>query len=200
MSKPTLLIVTGPQGSGNHLFSKILSKHPDVYGWNMKSYWEGHHEEPFNYYWMHPNKLNEFSWKKYKYIFTSISCPFFKNGSPQIPNYQDFIKNASLYSNVKIAIIGRDQNILKHQQTRVRGSSTTEIFKDNLNYLMKYNPIFISQELYQLYGNNYLQSISPYLEFPIEQQVIHPDTNAKYFKEVDPQPLDLITQKVSNES
>ena len=28
-----LLIITGPQGSGNHLFSRILSTHPEVGGW-----------------------------------------------------------------------------------------------------------------------------------------------------------------------
>ena len=200
MHKPTLLIVTGPQGSGNHLFSKILSKHKDVYGWKMNMYWEGHHEEPFNYYWNFPLELKNFAWKKYKYIFTSISCPYFKNGVMQVPNYHNFITNAMQFANIKIAIIGRDQNILKYQQSRVRGQKTTDIFKDNLDYLMRYNPIFISQELYQLYGNDYLQSISSYLEFPIAQQVIHPDANAKYFKEVDPQPLDKIIQKVSHDS
>ena len=28
-----MLIVTGPQGAGNHLWSKIFSLHPKVYGW-----------------------------------------------------------------------------------------------------------------------------------------------------------------------
>ena len=32
-SKPNMLIVTGPQGSGNHLFAKLFNLHPEVYGW-----------------------------------------------------------------------------------------------------------------------------------------------------------------------
>jgi hypothetical protein len=195
MRKPTLLIVTGPQGSGNHLFSKILSKHPDVYGWSMKTYWEGHHLEPFNYYWKHPDRLSDFSWTDYEYIFTSVSCPYFRDGGPQIPKYKEFITTAQKFSNVKVAIIGRDQNVLMHQQSRVRGNVTTDIFKENLEQLMQYNPLFVSQELYQLYGNRYLQSISSALDFPIEDQPICSDANAKYFKPVKPQLLDKEIKK-----
>ena len=36
-----LLIVTGPQGSGNHLFSRIFSMHECVGGWKelVDTYW-----------------------------------------------------------------------------------------------------------------------------------------------------------------
>ena len=45
---PKLLIVTGPQGSGNHLFAKIFNMHPSVKGWQMMwQEWQGHHLEPF---------------------------------------------------------------------------------------------------------------------------------------------------------
>ena len=55
-----LLIVTGPQGSGNHLWAKVLSMHPSVNGWTMlKDEWQGHHEEPMNHYWQDPTKLSE---------------------------------------------------------------------------------------------------------------------------------------------
>ena len=46
----TLVILTGPQGSGNHLWSKILSLHADVFGWKslLDNYWEAHRiSEPF---------------------------------------------------------------------------------------------------------------------------------------------------------
>ena len=38
-SKPSMLIVTGPQGSCNHMFSKLFNWHPEVYGWDMEKYW-----------------------------------------------------------------------------------------------------------------------------------------------------------------
>ena len=56
-----LLIITGPQGSGNHLWSKMFSMHPNVVGWPMfRKEWQGHHKEPFNEYWQQPEKLQEF--------------------------------------------------------------------------------------------------------------------------------------------
>ena len=38
---PTMLILTGPQGAGNHLFSKVFAQHPSVYGWQdlTQEYW-----------------------------------------------------------------------------------------------------------------------------------------------------------------
>ena len=200
MQKPKLLIITGPQGSGNHLFSKILSKHPEVYGWQMKSYWEGHHEEPFSNYWRHPELLDQFPWHKHKYIFTSISCPYIKDKMPHIPNYKKFITEVKKYAEVKIAIIGRDPTILKYQQERVRGTSTLEHFTQSIDVLLKYNPVFVSQELYQLYGNYYLQGLSNQLDFPIQSQHIHDDANAKYIKAVDEQPLDKEVNKACQNS
>ena len=54
-----LLIITGPQGSGNHLFSRLLSLHPDVRGWEemLTNYWVPSDQEPFAEYWVHPEKL-----------------------------------------------------------------------------------------------------------------------------------------------
>lgn len=200
MQKPKLLIITGPQGSGNHLFSKILSVHPDVYGWQMKSYWEGHHEEPFNTYWENPSLLKDFPWNKANYFFTSISCPYFKKQSPQIPKYKDFIDISSVYADVKVAIIGRDVNILEYQQERVRGQITLDSFKNELEYLLLLNPMFISQELYQLYGNSYLQSISKQLDFPILEQKIYEDANKKYIQDIESQPLDTEVKKACQNS
>ena len=190
LQNPKLLIITGPQGSGNHLFSKILSKHPEVYGWQMKSYWEGHHEEPFSNYWRYPELLDQFQWQKHKFIFTSISCPYIKDKVPHIPNYKKFITEAKKFADVKVAIIGRDANILKHQQERVRGKSTIKYFMEGLETLLEYNPVFVSQELYQLYGNYYLQGLSKQLDFPIQPQEIYEDANTKYIQVVEEQPLD----------
>jgi len=42
--KKRLLVVTGPQGSGNHMWSKIFSESPQVQGWKelTQEYWVGH--------------------------------------------------------------------------------------------------------------------------------------------------------------
>ena len=68
-----LLILTGPQGSGNHLWSKVFSKHPFVNGWRMKQYWEGHHHEPFSAWWDDASLIEDTG---HRYNFTSISCPY----------------------------------------------------------------------------------------------------------------------------
>ena len=46
---PTLVIMTGPQGAGNHLFSKALGQNSELYGWQQlqQQYWEGHDKEPY---------------------------------------------------------------------------------------------------------------------------------------------------------
>ena len=94
MEKSKLLILTGPQGSGNHLWAKILSRHPFVYGWKMKKYWEGHHLEPFSHWWDDPSKIED---TQTKYNFTSISCPYFRDNKPCIPKYEEFISKLDTY-------------------------------------------------------------------------------------------------------
>ena len=56
-----LLIVTGPQGSGNHLFARLFSAHPNVKGWESlhDKYWVPSDEEPFARYWVHPEELKK---------------------------------------------------------------------------------------------------------------------------------------------
>ena len=151
MEKSKLLILTGPQGSGNHLWAKILSRHPFVYGWKMKKYWEGHHLEPFSHWWDDPSKIED---TQTKYNFTSISCPYFRDNKPCIPKYEEFISKASKIFDVKVVVIGRDQSILKAQQERVRGMHTTPLFENEIAKLP--NPYFISMELLYLYKQKYV--------------------------------------------
>ena len=80
-----LLIVTGPQGSGNHLWAKVFSMHPSVNGWSMlKDEWQGHHDEPMNEYWQEPSKLSELELDDRNKYVTSISCPYFIIVSPSL--------------------------------------------------------------------------------------------------------------------
>ena len=196
-SKPKLLILTGPQGSGNHLFAKIFSSHKSVYGWKMKhNEWKGHHEEPFSLYWRKPELLKEiktnvhywFSKTNKKHYVTSISCPYFYRKKPTRPNYKKFIKYANKVFDIQICIIGRDKNILLKQQTRMRSKHTTPIALKNFEPLLKYNPFFISFELFFLYGIEYCKSISNLLNFPINtkkvKELLKYNTNKNYITKI----------------
>ena len=201
-----MLIVTGPQGSGNHVFSKVFSLDKRVYGWKdlLNQYWIAHDFEPFNECWSNPNFLNYIDWNSSDYYVTSISCPYAKNGVVTIPKYKEFITNLTkLGIKTKVAIIGRDQNILKYQQLRVRDRFSYPDFNSQLDYLMNFDPVFLSQELLYLYKTAYLKSLSIQLDFPIDysnpivDEILKQDANAKYFKEIARTELDNITRKVS---
>ena len=90
--KPTLIIATGPQGSGNHLFAKAFGSTQVVKGWDSlkEKYWEGHDMEPFAECWKDPTLLKNFDWKQSQYFYTSISCPYFDDGVESIPNEKNF--------------------------------------------------------------------------------------------------------------
>lgn len=205
---PHMLIVTGPQGSGNHMFAKLFNLHPEVYGWEMDKFWVGHHTEPFAKYWDEPSKLEEFDWDQSEYYTTSISCPYFKNKEPQIPKYKEFITEVQKYCHIAVAIIGRDATILKYEQTRVRKKHTTPIALKEFEYLFTLNPYFLSMELLWLYKENYLKQISNDLNFPVvhnpntikKAPALKDNSNKKYIREVGEQPLDLEIYKACDES
>ena len=100
-----LLILTGPQGSGNHLWSKVFTSSDLVNGWKQDPTlkWEGHHHEPFSHWWDDPNKIED-TGKKYN--FTSISCPYFRDKKPHVPKYKDFFNRARHIYDIQLVIIG----------------------------------------------------------------------------------------------
>ena len=72
----TLAILTGPQGSGNHLWSKIFSLHHDVFGWKslLDNYWEAHRTtEPFAKCWKNIELLKEFDWSTHDYFLQVLA-------------------------------------------------------------------------------------------------------------------------------
>ncbi len=188
--RPKLLIVTGPQGSGNHLFAKLFSLHPAVEGWPMQQdEWQGHHEEPFAPAWENPKLLKDKPWNNDKAYMTSISCPYIKAKEPRIPKYKEFIVEANRHCEVKIAIIGRDRNILDTQQNRLRGGHTTPLAIEQFEQLKDLAPIFyISQELFFLYGADYMQALGRQMDFPVlcpsdvYKDYLQIDANKKYIK------------------
>lgn len=195
-----MLILTGPQGAGNHLWSKIFSLHPEVYGWKtlLENYWEAHRfSEPFAQHWRDHTLLEVFDWTQSEYYFTSISCPLGIIGSdknpiwnPDIEGFAQTVLNCGI--DVGIAVIGRDQTILDYQQTRIRTQSTLPMFMEQL--IKIWNPTFLSYELLYLYKQDYLKSLT--LGIPIAWEdhrigeILADDANAKYIHSVDNNPLD----------
>lgn len=200
------LIVTGPQGSGNHLFSKIFALHKDVYGWDklLDTYWIAHKDEPFAEHWNDPKLLTTFDWNQSDNYVTGISCPYHNIDVPTIPNYQQFIATLQkLNIKVKIAVIGRDQNILKSQQQRVRNRVSLADFIEQLDYLNTFDPVYLSQELLYLYKEHYVTNIARLLDFPVDVnnfkigEILATDANSKYIRDIEIQELDKYVRKVS---
>ena len=198
----TLAILTGPQGSGNHLWSKIFSLHEDVFGWKslLDNYWEAHrYSEPFAACWRDPELLSQFDFSSHDHYFTSISVPLGiqSKGTKWCPDIKEFgLKAQDLGMNVKICVIGRDQTILKNQQTRIREESTIRHFYDALKGIQGAFPCptYLSYELLYLYKQEYLKSLD--LGFPIAwydkrvNEILEQDANAKYINYVKENPLD----------
>lgn len=199
MSKK-MLILTGPQGAGNHLWSKILSLHPEVYGWKslLDNYWEAHRfAEPFAKCWKNHNLLAGFDWSQSEYYFTSISCPLGIIGSdvnpvwnPDLAGFAGAVKACGV--DVEFAVVGRDQTILANQQTRIRTQSTLPLFLEQLDKIS--TPTFLSYELLYLYKQEYLKSLQ--LNIPVAwgdtriDSILENDSNLKYIHYVDEYILD----------
>lgn len=200
----TLLILTGPQGSGNHLWSKIFALHPQVQGWSalLNEYWIGHDQEPYAEYWRDPELIKTRNWGTHNYYVTSVSTPYMDNGTATVPDFKAFaIAAQNVGLTVKIAVLGRDQNIVRYQQSRVRGAPTIE------QALAEYNqfaaPVFLSYELLHLYGKKYLESVAKQLNFPIAvddprlKTILLDDTNSKYFQSIDYHTTDDLAKHAS---
>jgi hypothetical protein len=189
-----LLIFTGPQGSGNHLWSKIFALHPEVAGWSalLDTYWIPHDQEPFAAYWRDPVQLKNYNWSQKDYHVTSISCPYIDDTRWAVPGIAKFARQAEECGlEVQIAIIGRDQTILGFQETRIRGQSTFETAQEQYEKLTDWDPVYLSYELLHLYQGSYLKQVSKLLEFPIAyddsrlEEILKDDTNAKYIHPID---------------
>lgn len=197
---PKMLILVGPQGAGNHLWSKIFSLHPEVFGWKslLENYWEAHRfAEPFAKHWQDHSLLTSFDWLQSEYYFTSISCPLGIVGSDVNPiwnpNPSEFARAVrDCGVDVEFAVIGRDQTILNCQQNRIRTQSTLPMFLERLDKLD--NPKFLSYELLYLYQHNYLKSLD--LTIPVAwdddriSDILAIDANTKYIHSVDYNELD----------
>ena len=184
----TVLILTGPQGSGNHLWSKIFALHSQVHGWKelLNDYWIGHDQEPFAQAWQDTSRLNEIPWRQADWFVTSISVPYMLNGEATVPDFKGFVRGVqNLGHRVIFGLLGRDQNIVRMQQTRVRGAVTLDQALEEFASLAA--PVFLSYELLHLYGTKYLENVAQQLAFPIAtsdvriKDILAEDANSKYF-------------------
>lgn len=199
-----LLIITGPQGSGNHLFSRLLSLHPDVAGWEemLDNYWVPSDQEPFAEYWVNPGLLKPEVFDGHDYHLANVSCPFFFDGTRYVPDILGVARRAQNFGvHVEIAVIVRDQNINQLQQLRVRKEHTTPIAQEYYyNTLMTSDfPVhFLDHEAFFLHTTHYLKWVSKMLNFPIAydnpdiMKFISEDANHKYVKYVDEHWLDEV--------
>lgn len=195
-----MIILVGPQGSGNHLFSKIFSLHEEVHGWKdalkPDGYFIPHWFEPFNELWNDPTKIDASIMGGKKFAITSVSNPYMENFQARVPRIKDFqagLKKAGIESTV--VVIGRDVNIVDLQQRRVRGGPTWGMMQILLNNTDE-PPFFVSQELLYMYRTFYLRSLEKMLEFPIAwndpmiNEILKEDANAKYVRQCQPTELD----------
>jgi hypothetical protein len=200
----TILILTGPQGSGNHLWSKIFALHPQVWGWSalLNNYWIGHDQEPFAQYWQDPEQLRYFKWAQSDWYVTSMSVPYMMNGNATVPDFKSFVTKLQVAGlRVRFAVLGRDQNIVQMQQTRVRGAPTLATALAEFDQLAV--PVFLSYEMLHLYGQRYLENIQQQLAFPIAttdprlKDILARDANTKYFTPIKYHPTDDLARHAS---
>jgi hypothetical protein len=197
-----LLIITGPQGSGNHIFSRIFSTHPEVGGWKglLEEYWIPSDLEPFAEYWVYPEKLTEQQFEEYDYWIANVSVPFVYDGIRQTPKILEFANKAKSFGiDVQIAIIVRDQNINAEQQLRVRKEVTLPVAQEyyyNVLFNSKFTIHFLDNEAFFLHKHHYLKWVSKLLDFPVSWdypnllKFITDDPNKKYVQHVDTYWLD----------
>jgi hypothetical protein len=198
-----LLIITGPQGSGNHLFSRVLSMHPEVEGWTemLDQYWVPSDQEPFAEYWLDPDRLTPGVFKDHNYFLANVSCPFFFDGVRHVPKILEVARRAQLFGiEVHIGIIVRDQNINQLQQLRVRKEHTTPIAQDYYKKLFASDlPIhFLDHEAFFLYREEYIHWVGQLIGFPVEtdpekvMKFVTVDANHKYVQYVEEHWLDKV--------
>lgn len=191
-----IVLVTGPQGSGNHLFSKILGASPHVYGWDFgDKYWIPSDEEPFADCWVDP-ELTVPTLEKIKqdYIVANVSVPFVYDGEIRIPAIQEFIDKATKAGyNVTLAIVVRDRNINALQQERVRDKVTLPTAMMYYNSMDHWDKVFLDHEALFLHKSAYIKFLGRLLGIPVvydDLSQLEVDSNNKYVRYVEEHWLD----------
>ncbi len=196
-----LLIMVGPQGAGNHLFSKVFAASDEIGGWKnlLSTYWSGHHTEPFNEVWAGSRPLQMSDFDGFTYWVTSISIPYVNAGELCCPDVLAFKDQAeALGVETVIGVISRDINILEYQQTRVRGEITLPVFIEQFRRFSKV--VYLSHESLCLYGQTYLDHICDEMGFPNCPVPEMTNSNKKYISYVKQHELDIEVHRATEHS
>ena len=185
-----VLLVIGPQGSGNHIWSKVLTT------WADKEFWVGHKDEPHSLLWS-----NMDNWKNHHFLkdsVVSISIPYMVNGVtkfPDIKGWKEIMVNRDI--DHKICVTTRDGYINFLQNERVRPENN---FKEAVEYIKGLDvDCYLSTETLLAYQWKYIEQISKQLDFPIPHKTIDftQSFNEKYVHYVETFHLDDTVRKVS---
>jgi len=195
-----LLIITGPQGSGNHIFSRVFSMHPDVRGWEQlkDQYWVPSDQEPFAEYWVYPERLTAEVFEDSCYFLANVSAPFFYDGVRQMPHIREVADRARSFGiKVSIGIVVRDISINTRQQQRVGGEITLYAAQEYYRTQLidsEYPVYFLDHEALFSWGAVYVRNTAGQIGFPVDldrclyQLEINP--NLKYITPVEEHWLD----------
>jgi len=204
-----ILVITGPQGTGNHFFSKILSMHSDVHGWDqlLREYWINHDNAPYKDIWNDPKAVDDYDWTEHKNYVLSVSGPYVEkiDGTRHTiyPKYSEVLERLSKHGTVQVGIIGRDQNITAQNQLRKRGVESLHNYLNKIEDLLAWDHTFLSVELAYLFRHQYIKSLDKTLIIPVDYSneklhyILNKDPNAKYVKYVDHSWLDKRKDKTT---
>ena len=199
-----ILVISGPQGTGNHVFSKVLSMHSNVHGWDqlLREYWVNHDNAPYKDIWNTPEHINAYDWTEHENYVLSVSGPYVdknhSNGVRQTkyPDYAEVLRRLNEKGNLQVGIIGRDQNITAQNQLRKRGVESLHNYLNKIDDLMEYKHTFLSVELLYMFRHQYVKSLDSVLDIPVDYSneklhyILNKDPNAKYVHYVENSWLD----------
>ena len=204
-----ILVITGPQGTGNHLFSKILSMHSNVHGWDqlLREYWINHDNAPYKDIWDNPEAVDNYDWTEHENYVLSVSGPYVENidGTRHTiyPKYSEVLERLSKHGKVQVGIIGRDQNITAQGQLRKRGVESLHNYLNKIEDLLAWDHTFLSVELAYLFRHQYIKSLDKTLIIPVDYSneklhyILNKDPNAKYVTYVEHSWLDKRKDRIT---
>ncbi len=198
-----ILVISGPQGTGNHVFSKVLSMHSNVHGWDqlLREYWINHDNAPFKDIWNTPENIDNYDWTEHENYVLSVSGPYVDKDAMGVrqtkyPNYKEVLRRLNEKGNLQVGIIGRDQNITAQNQLRKRGVESLHNYLNKIEDIMEYRHTFLSVELLYMFRHQYVKSLDSVLDIPVDyinerlHYILNKDPNAKYVHYVENSWLD----------
>jgi len=198
-----ILVISGPQGTGNHVFSKVLSMHSNVHGWDqlLREYWINHDNAPFKDIWNTPENINNYDRTEHENYVLSVSGPYVDKDAMGVrhtkyPNYKEVLRRLNEKGNLQVGIIGRDQNITAQNQLRKRGVESLHNYLNKIEDIMEYRHTFLSVELLYMFRHQYVKSLDSVLDIPVDytnerlHYILNKDPNAKYVHYVENSWLD----------